>query len=179
MNPRDYLDQYSNFADSRDGSLDIARRSVYDAYGVKLMPSVSVPQGQLLDSTRLSPLSGGLTASMTPNEARRVPSAVSNGGIYADMVQLLVPLAIGEETLALPRPGNTRVLLCVQNTNASNLFVAFDQIANTSGLLIPPGGNIFFDAAVPQNDLHIVYGAAVATVVPIFYMNADILRPVP
>lgn len=175
-----FFGDYSHFTDSRDGVMDLARQSVKDAYGINLVPDrPNGPNGQLLDNTRLSPLSGGYTASMSPNEARRVPSAIGNGGIYSDMVQLLVPIPAGTEVLALPRPGNTRILLCVQNTNASNLYIAFDQIANASGLLIPPGGNVFFDAAVPQNDLHVVYGAAADTVVPIFYMNADILRPVP
>lgn len=175
------LDTMGAFADSRDGQQEVLRQRVTDQFGARLQDAgrdMMPPIGNTVDPSRLVPYSAQLSEDMTPDEQRRIPHAIFNPAIYADMVQLLVPLLSGTETLAVPRPKNTRIFLLIQNTNLANLYVAFDQVANTAGLLIPPSGTAFFDTAVPQNDIHLFYGAAVDTVIPIFYMNADLSRAV-
>lgn len=89
---------------------------------------------------------------------------------YGDMQSLTVNLVNNVDSLVLSRPSGTRVFMLIYNANAANLYFAFDQQANASSLPIPPGGNLFFDNAVPQNDVHLFYiGANVA--VPILYIN--------
>lgn len=179
----EHLDQFSPFADSRDGSFGTQDRMVSDAMTGALRADGRMqhmpPVGNMVNAERLVPFSQRLSAGMTPEETRRVPAAIYNGGIYADMVQMLVPLAAGQEALALPRPKNTRILLVIQNPGVSNLYVAFDQVASNAAMAVPPNGNLFFDAAVPQNDIHILYGAAVDILIPVFYMTADLARNVP
>lgn len=177
----DRFSRFNAFADSRDGDLARLSASVAERLrnrrvdaGQQSMP----PIGNIIDESRLEPYRAQITDATTPEEARHIPQSVFNAAVYGDMIQLAIPLASGQEVLALPRPKNTRVFLLIQNTNLANLYVAFDQVATTSGLLIPPSGSAFFDSVVPQNDVHIIYGAAAATVVPIFFINADISRAV-
>ena len=130
------------------------------------------PAGSVLNVDNLLPFKATLTSNMTPEEARRIPAATYAPGQYGDMAQATLVLAAGVDALALTRPKNTRVLMIVYNPTAANLFFAFDQVASAGSLPIAPGGNLFFDNAVPQNDLHLfsVPGGAI----PVLYMNVDL-----
>ena len=168
------LDANSPFGDSRDGEQTWAGNwplpTPQDA-----LSSRTAPIGNRVDSEHLTPYHQQLSAGMTEEEKRHVPYAMYNPGIYADMIQLLVPLTNGVEALALGRPSNTRVMLIIQNPFPNSLYVTFDQVASVAGLIIPSLGNILFDTAVPQNDIHLYYAGANVNV-PVFFMNADIAR---
>ena len=176
-------DHFSPFADSRDGEYGFLNDGVAESVpaGSHLsartadMPAI----GNIIDNERLVPFSQRLTEGQTPEEQRRVPKAVYNAGIYADMVQMAYPLALGQEALVLPRNKTTRVFLMIVNPGISPLYVSFDQVASANGLPIPAGGNFLADASVPQNDIHILYGGATGLTVPIFFMLADLSSNVP
>lgn len=77
--------------------------------------------------------------------------------------------------LVIARPPQfQRVLLIIVNDIAGfNVRVNFDSAANvTTGFPIPPGGNIFFDNVVPQNDIHVF--SPVAGNIQVAFMNIDI-----
>ena len=94
---------------------------------------------------------------------------------YGDgQLQLVVYAAAGNQ-LVLPRPSSgQRVLLIIVNDIAGfNIRVNFDTPANvTVGLPIPPGGNLFFDNVIAQNDIHVF--APVAGNIQVAFMNLDV-----
>ena len=96
-------------------------------------------------------------------------------GLFGDgQLQLVVFPAAGA-TLVLPRPSQfQRVLLIIVNDIAGfNIRVNFDTPANvTVGLPIPPGGNLFMDNVVVQNDVWVF--APVAGNVQVAFMNVDV-----
>lgn len=158
---------------------DFYRQSVENAAGERTLAdtvnrsSRQGPLGNVIDASRLLTPNAVMKEGMPLDLMRRVPTAVMDGGKYGDMVQLTVPIASGADVVAVQRPKNTRVLLIIINNQVANLYVAFDQTASAFSLPIPPGGALFFDAAVPQNDVHLFYGVG-AVLVPIFYINVDI-----
>lgn len=90
---------------------------------------------------------------------------------YSDMQQLSAQLVTGIDNLILTRSDNLRVFLLIFNSSAVNIYYAFDQTANATCVPIPPNGNLFFDNAVPQNDLHLFYANGNPTqIIPIQYM---------
>lgn len=129
------------------------------------------PVGSAIQLSGLARTSAQLTDDMTPNEARRVPQAIANPGIYGDMVSLLAPLAAATDFLAVARPKTFRPLLIIINNGVGNLYIDFDKQASLQSLPLVPGGILFMDAAVPQNDIHLFSAAAVN--IPVFYMNTD------
>jgi len=163
---------YKTFRQSRnvDGILPIVRRA-----GGNLAPASLplAPFGTIFDQRQLAQFQAYLTADMDPEDARRIPTAQFTPGDYADMQQLQVSLADGVDSLVLSRPRSTRIFLLIYNPNAASLYFAWDQIAGTSSVPIPSGGNLLLDSKVPQNDLHLYYTGASVNV-PIQYMNLDI-----
>ena len=166
------------FLDTRDGVSNGSEDAVQSYLNrsranIDAVRAMQPPIGNVIDESRLQPFRSVLSPDMTPDEARKVPGAVYNPGIYGDMAQLFVTIPSGSDVLAVARPKNTRVMLIIVNNNAANLYFAFDQVANAGSCPIPAGGTAFFDAAVPQNDLHLFYGVGAVTV-PIYYMNVDL-----
>ncbi len=77
------------------------------------------------------------------------------------------------DQLVLPRPIGTRTLLIIENDLAApnSIRVNFDKIADANtGLRIVAGGNAFFDAVVPQNNIHVF--APVAGNIILTWINA-------
>jgi hypothetical protein len=62
------------------------------------------------------------------------------------------------DLFVLAKPSSTRVFLVIQNNDTlQNLFVTFGGVATTTfGLRVTPGQALFFDAFVPQDDIHII-----------------------
>ncbi len=129
------------------------------------------PIGALLQLRNLQPASVALKEGMSAEEARKVPQAIANPGIYGDMNSLLAPVGAAVDFLAVARPKCIRIMLIIQNPGVGNLFVDFDKQASLQSMLIVPGGSVFFDAAVPQNDIHLF--STLAVNVPVFFMNTD------
>lgn len=98
-----------------------------------------------------------------------IPAGVQN--VYGDMFIIPITFTAAGDLFVLERPKNKRVLLVVVNTIALNTInFAFGRAAdNVSGIPITSGGNVFFDTAVPQNDLH-VFSPAVGTIL-VGYIN--------
>ena len=174
-----YADLVNNAAGRSAATVDTRdqqyrwRDAINKVIGGQSLDSNAPPIGNVIDEARLIPYRTKLEEGMSPDQARVIPQATFVPGRYGDMAQILVTLAANVDLLALSRPKNTRILLIVYNSAAANLFIAFDQAANAGSLPIPPGGNLFLDNAVPQNDIHLFYAAG-ATTVPIYYINTDI-----
>ena len=117
---------------------------------------------------------GGFVAA--PGSIGGTPSIMPGAGPsepkrYGDMQQLSAQLVQNVDNLVLTRSDNLRVFLLIYNSSAVNLYYAFDQNANAACVPIPPGGNLFFDNAVPQNDLHLFYTGGLATqIIPVQYI---------
>ena len=96
-------------------------------------------------------------------------------GFYGDaQLQLIVFPGAGSQ-LVLPRPSQyQRTLLIITNDIAGvNIRVNFDTPASvTVGLPIPPGGNLFMDNVVAQNDVWVF--APAAGNVQVAWMNIDV-----
>ena len=114
-----------------------------------------------------------ITDATTAEQARHMPQAVYEDGRYGDIVTQLVQVPAGADIIALQRPKFTRVFLLLFNPTLANLYVGFDTQSSIGALPIPPGGNLFFDAFVPQNDIHLF--AAAASAIPLLYANQDII----
>lgn len=93
--------------------------------------------------------------------------------MYGDADVLSIVFAAAGDQLVLPRPKVRRALLSVINTLVANpINVAFGRQAdNVSGVPIPAAGNIFFDNAVPQNDVHVF--SPVAGTILVLYINTN------
>ena len=165
---------YKNFRQSRSDS-NAAVLSQVKRQGDNLAPETMAyaPFGTIFDQRQLQPFHRTLDDALTPEQARRVPQASFTPGNYADMQQQQVSLIDGVDKLVLSRSRSVRIFLLIFNPNAANLYFAWDQVASTSSIPIPPGGNLFFDNAVPQNDLHLFYAGANVNI-PIQYMTNDI-----
>jgi hypothetical protein len=116
-------------------------------------------------------------AVMTPPTSPTPPPtiSVSEGTKYGDAITFQVPFAAAGDLLVLTRPTTKRTLLIIENDLAApnSIRVNFDAQASVNlGLRIINGGNLFFDVAVPQNDIHVF--APVAGNVLVTYMNAPV-----
>lgn len=91
--------------------------------------------------------------------------------MYGDGDVIPIVFAAAGDQLVLPRPKVRRALLSIINTLAANpINFAFGRQAdNVSGVPIPAAGNVFFDNAVPQNDVHVF--APVAGTILVLYIN--------
>lgn len=125
--------------------------------------------------SRLQP---GVTPAQSPDPAspdnlRRVSQAVYNPARYGDMSVKPIVYAAAGDSLVLERPRNTRIFAVIQNNLAAgNISVNFDAVASaTNGILIAPGGNLLFDNAVPQNDIHVF--ASGAGFIIVGFINID------
>lgn len=95
---------------------------------------------------------------------------------YGDFAHIPFSVDVGAQ-LILSRPQAKRIFLLIENTHPSqNLYVGFGTEPNTTiGVTILPGGDLFLDAVVPQNDVYIA-GAGAATVGNITYCNQEFGR---
>ena len=117
---------------------------------------------------------------LTPPDAPHVVdeslvTPIYEGARYGDAQLQAITFAAAGSLLVLARPPqHQRTLLIIVNDIAGfNIRMNFDSAANvTTGLPIPPGGNVFFDTCVPQNDINVF--APVAGVIQIAYLNLDI-----
>lgn len=93
---------------------------------------------------------------------------------YGDFAHIPFSVAVAATGVAiLTRAQSKRIFLAIQNTHATqNLFVGFDvpNPSLTNGLLIGPGGAMFLDAVVAQNDVFIT-GSGAATTGLLTYCN--------
>ncbi len=92
---------------------------------------------------------------------------------YGDFANIQVTAGLNNQ-LILDRPQGKRIYLLIQNTHATqNMFVAFGTIATAlNGIKINPGGNLFLDTIVPQNEVQIIADGAGTTGV-VVYCNKD------
>ena len=99
-----------------------------------------------------------------------------NPAAYGDgQLSLVVFGGGGVNILVCARPSQfQRTLLIIVNDIAGfNVRVNFDAPANVVlGFPVPPGGNIFFDNVVPQNDIHVF--SPVAGNIQVAFMNIDV-----
>lgn len=141
-------------------------------------PPITSEGGQpQINGVPLAPLN--ISAQESGNTPLPAPAAIattiSDPMKYGDMSVIIVAFAAAGDILVLPRPSGKRTLLIVENDLAApnTIRMNFDKIADAnSGLRIISGGNAFFDAAVPQNDIHIF--APVAGNVIVTYINVAI-----
>jgi len=99
-------------------------------------------------------------------------TAVFEPAKYGDIIQQNPVLPAGVDVLVLPRPTITRTFLFIQNTTAGIIYFAFGQQANLQSGQIQAGGNLFMDAFVPQNDVHLY--APVLSSIPLLYSNVNL-----
>ena len=100
---------------------------------------------------------------------------IFEGARYGDGQLNAFTFAAAGSMLVLPRPPqHQRTLLIIVNDIAGfNIRVNFDSPANVAtGWPIPPGGTLFLDTSVPQNDINVF--APVAGVIQVAYINLDI-----
>lgn len=93
---------------------------------------------------------------------------------FGEMVHNQLAHPGGVDVLALIRPVKSiRSFLLIANELAATIIhVNYDNPAGAAvGTPIGPGGNLFLDAAVPQNDVHIF--SPVAGNIQISYINID------
>jgi hypothetical protein len=116
------------------------------------------------------PVAQTITADTTAEESRHLPQAVYDPQKYGDAVMATIPVAAGVDTLALPRAMGARLLLVIYNPTLAPLYYAFGSEATVTSMPITSGNYAFFDAVVPQNDLHF-FNAAGGNI-PVQYINA-------
>lgn len=116
-----------------------------------------------------------LTPGVTLEQARHFPQAIYDSGKYANGVQQLIVVPADKDMLALPRPLTKRQILIILNPSLANLYFALDQAASVNAFPIPPGGSLFMDAVVLQNDIHL-YSVA-GTAAPLIFANLDVTQP--
>lgn len=79
--------------------------------------------------------------------------------------------------LAVNQPDTTRILLAFRapSSNTVNVYIAFGREANTSTatLEIPPGGMIWLDNVIPQDDVWVGSAGGNASVV-VTYANSNL-----
>lgn len=128
-------------------------------------PAQSNPAADSADQVTL----GQLPQTITPP-----PAAVVNDPLrYGDVLTQVFTFTGAGDQLVLPRPIGTRTLLIIENDLAApnSIRVNFDKIADANtGLRIVAGGNAFFDAVVPQNNIHVF--APVAGNIILTWINA-------
>lgn len=93
---------------------------------------------------------------------------------YGDFTNL--PLSIGLASgVVLQRPSTRRIFLAILNSHATqSLYVAFGTPSSPAlGLELKPGGVLFLDTVVPQNDVNIV-GSGANTTGALVYCNKDL-----
>lgn len=136
--------------------------------------TITRPVAAAIDAQRLVPFHASAADSNDPEVLRRIPQASYTPGLYGDLSILPIQLQASQSLIALQRPRNTRIYLCIQNTLAANvLYANFGNLADAqNSIQIQPGGNWLFDAAVPQNDLSL-FSTAAGTVL-VAYINANI-----
>lgn len=130
-------------------------------------PPIGIGAGDL----RQSPAPAVLTAETPPDVARKIPQSTFEPSRYGPWVPLSIPLVANQDTVALTRPHGLRVLLVIYNSTLGPLFFSFDQEASAQSMPILAGNYAFFDAVVPQNDLHLM--APAGGQVPIGYINTS------
>ena len=110
-----------------------------------------------------------LASGKTPPTAAPISPELST--FYGDMDIIPAVFGAAGDLLVLLRPKGLRVLLTIINTLAANpINFAFNRPAdNVSGIPIPAAGNVFFDNATPQGDLHVF--APVAGTILVGYIN--------
>ena len=132
------------------------------------------PQGPTLGNTFYENVTGPvpqtITADTSAEAARHMPQAVYDPQKYGDAVMATIPVAAGVDTLALPRAMGARLLLVIYNPTLAPLYFAFGSEATVTSMPITSGNYAFFDAVVPQNDLHF-FNAAGGNI-PVQYINA-------
>lgn len=99
-------------------------------------------------------------------------------GLWGDALLQTVVFAAPGNLFVLQRPVRAqRVLLIVVNDLAAAVIrVNFDNPATVGiGVAIGPGGNLFFDAVVPQNDINIFSPAAGQ--IHVAWLNVDATNP--
>ena len=118
------------------------------------LASIDIQSGA--QSTPASPIPASMGVPSLPPSAMGAPSYMPC--MYGN-AQVITPLFAGAgDLLVLPRPatGQRVFLLIVNNLAASVANVNFDNVASAAiGIQIQPGGNLFMDQFVPQNDIHI------------------------
>ena len=103
-------------------------------------------------------------------QSRQQTAAITIPERYGDMIVQNIAYAASGDIFILPRPTGKRAFLLIINELAApnQARVNFDKPADVnSGFPIDAGGNVLFDAAVPQNDLH-VWTAAAGTITVAF-----------
>lgn len=175
---------YSAFLDSRDGQLDLAIEEINDAIApytregllVQQPPIGSVVTEEAFSNFDPSTIPQQGVPLPTPDQvASGTPQAIYAPGDYGDRIVLPITFLGGDVQLVLQRPRGTRISLIIQNTLpqlvTNNIIVSYGVPAAPGiGLQIPPGGNIFEDKAVPQNDVYIF--APAAGIVLVAFINA-------
>lgn len=151
--------------------------AMYDAALRDAMPAV-VPivarneqrhPGDIIDPKRLTPR----PVAQDTGSDRRLQQAIFDPAKYGDMQIIPTVLPALGEAVVLSRPSNTRIYLFIQNNTAGVVTFAFDQTVNLgSGITLAAGQSFVFDAAVPQNELH-VFAAAGGSVI-VAFINSDI-----
>lgn len=132
--------------------------------------NLSLPS-QLIDASRLSSLKP-LSNPSDPNVMRKLPQAIYDSGVYGDASIIPFTTAANIDNLVLPRPSAKRIMLIIQVLTGPALQINFDAVATNANncLQINAGGDVFFDARVPQNDIHISSSGITTGV--IVYMNS-------
>jgi hypothetical protein len=120
-----------------------------------------IPTDLGIDEGRLLPPRGQSSPSQRVTDGQKYGSVTNLSGVGSVADQLV-----------LAKASSTRVFLAVQNNDTvQNLFVAFGGVATAgSGVKIAPGQTLFFDAFVPQDDIHIVADGGTPAFV-VFYSN--------
>jgi hypothetical protein len=108
------------------------------------------------------PLPGRLSVQPPPEDEPRVSEIfqVVDPSRSGDAIQLNLTANIASR-LVLPRQAGKRLLLAIVNTDLANkIYVKFGSAASsTSGRPINPGGDVFYDSFVPQDEVHIAAAA--------------------
>ena len=127
----------------------------------------------------ITPAPPSLTSPQQPPQATplRATPTFAPGSFGDALLQSTIFGAPGS-ILALPRPVRAQrtLLIIANNFPAQVIYVNYDNPASpVVGVPIGPGGNMFLDTVVPQNDIYIF--SPVAGVVPITYINIDATNP--
>jgi hypothetical protein len=132
------------------------------------------PQGPTLGNTFYENVNGPvpqtLTAETSPEAARHLPQAVYDPQKYGDAISVTIPLQTAVDMLILTRPMGARLMLVIYNPTVGPLYLSFGSDASVFSIPITSGSAIFFDAVVPQNDVHLF--SAIGGNIPVIYINS-------
>lgn len=131
------------------------------AYGntAAFVPPLVLPQ----EGSNPTQGTGGFGSGYTGDPGSLPAARITEPQKYSETVISTVLSAAALNSVVLQQPATTRVFLCVQNLDAAvDLWLNFGAVAAVNrGIKVLPGGSVFYDAFVPQDEINMFTASSI------------------